>query len=65
MIGAEVEDTYRRGYAQGVVDVISGIVHLLTDDQKQRVEDWYLRQLTPWRGQQGFTSSPPPGFPKI
>jgi hypothetical protein len=64
-IGADVENTYRRGYAQGAVDVISGIVHLLSDDQKQQVEDWYLHQLTPWRGQQGFASSPPPDFPRI
>jgi hypothetical protein len=63
--GVEVEKAYRRGYAQGTIETISGIVHLLSDTQKQEVEDWYLHQLTPWCGQHGSATTPPPGFPRI
>jgi hypothetical protein len=56
---------YRRGYAHGVEAAISGLVHLLSADDRAKVETWYANVLSPWSQDQKQNQSLAPDFPRI
>jgi hypothetical protein len=59
----ERELTYRRGYVHGVAATISGLVDLLSDEDRRRVQKWFATILTPWKD--GGNESTRPEFPKL
>jgi|BarGraIncu00222A_1022003.scaffolds.fasta_scaffold32140_3 hypothetical protein len=61
----EREFAYRRGYLHGVHAAISGLVHLLPNDDKVKVEVWLANQLTPWEQDQSLGQFQAPDFPRL
>jgi hypothetical protein len=61
----ERESTYRRGYLHGAQNAISGLVHLLSKEDKLKVEGWLANVLTPWGHDQALGQSQAPDFPRL
>ena len=67
----DTEEAFRRGYADGVIDVMSCIGKLLPENAKRRIDAWIKVELEPWKAQgrigpgsdTGFER--PPALPRI
>jgi hypothetical protein len=59
------EEAFRRGYAHGVSALISGLIDLVSEQDRQKIDHWYGMELLPWqaRARNGFEVAPE--FPRI
>ena len=53
---------YRRGSRDGVAAVISAIVDKLSYAEKEKLNDWFIKELSPWS--QGTVKSLPRDPPR-
>ena len=61
----EREYAFRQGYLAGASAVISGLVHLLPEDDKKKVDMWFVKQLGPWGADRSQAHFNAPDFPRI
>ncbi len=63
-VNVERQNAYRRGYTHGMAAAITGMAHLLPAEAKDRINDWFVKELTAWRDSQDPSQLFPPGFPR-
>lgn len=59
------ERLFRRGYINGMSEVIYLLAHKLTDDELARVRSWAEHALWPWGLSDLTTAKRPPTFPEL
>ncbi|MER8708240.1 hypothetical protein NKH49_22150 [Mesorhizobium sp. M1088] len=62
-IDPKLEHMYRRGYSAGVFDVLASLALLLSDEDRQIVENWAKNDLAVWRTMRLNEAVRPPDFP--
>lgn len=60
---AALQREYRRGYKDGVAALISALVDKLEYEEKEKIDAWFTRELTPWS--QATGKSLPPDPPRL
>lgn len=60
----QLHDARRYGFVDGSDFVISGVLHLLTEEQRGEVEAWATQRLRAWRDADN-PHLPPPAFPVL
>jgi hypothetical protein len=61
----EREAAFRRGYAHGVKASISGLVDLLSEEEKSKIETWFANVLGPWSRDPNQSQFLAPDFPSL
>ncbi len=56
---------YRRGYKDGVAAMISALVDKLEYEEKEKIDAWFTRELTPLVPSHWQIPSPRPATPRI
>ena len=59
------EAAYRRGYAHGITNMMSGVVDKLNDEERVKFEVWFSRSLTAWSTGDTSQVITPPDFPRL
>ncbi|WP_363352376.1 hypothetical protein [Methylocystis echinoides] len=62
----EREVAYRRGFARGMSEAISGMDHKLSNEEREVMRGWFKKALTAWaRSSTPSCMIPPPVFPSM
>jgi hypothetical protein len=59
------EEAYRRGYLHGVAAAMSGLSHLLSEKDRQKVDVWFANTLSQWGTDRSLSQFLAPDFPKV